>query len=353
MKLSSKFLYIYKLPAILILCVNFSFTKHYFGDIYKNDILERGLSKVRKCRSEMEKIIPENLIHLHHHHLTGDYFGATHCLCNMLLDKQRNKIVCFLHNLSRYDLFLLLAGVQDSRIKNLWTIPKSSEKLRCIAFNSYKIQDSIAHLPNSLSSLVDNLRISGHNFPILKKSALFHNPEGVFDEKLFNLGLQKGFFPFHEATSVEHLKSRKTFPSFEEFNDNDLDLSFTLEEYSHAFDVYSQFKCTSLLDYMGVYNLLDSLLLAEVMTSYDNTMKKLFGIHVWHFMTLPAYAFEANFLITKMKLPYIEKRSIYSTYDGNVKGGFSFTTRKIATENNFGKKPDDYKVFNINIDANS
>ena len=49
-------------------------------------------------------------------------------------------------------------------------IAKSSEQIRTMSFNSFRLIDSIGHLSASLRVLTDNLKSSGHNFPLLHQS---------------------------------------------------------------------------------------------------------------------------------------------------------------------------------------
>ena len=97
----------------------------------------------------------------------------------------------------------IIGGLSVKGVTNLSILPYNSSRLRSISFNIFRIQDSLAHLPASLQSLMDNLKASGHQFKILQQSALMKIEDGEIDEKRVEMSKSKGFYPYSFATSIE------------------------------------------------------------------------------------------------------------------------------------------------------
>ena len=86
-----------------------------------------------------------------------------------------------------------------------------------LSFNSFKIQDSLSHLPSSLAKLVENLRLSGHDWKIMRQSKLLEGKDGNVDQDKLKVALRKGLFPYEYAKSVSILKKTHGIPPRECF----------------------------------------------------------------------------------------------------------------------------------------
>lgn len=127
-----------------------------------------------------------------HDHSSGFFIGPAHRSCN--LKRRRQKFLkIFLHNGSRYDNHFIIKSLATRNVKQLYILPYNMENFRMIKFNSFMILDSLAFLPSSLSKLSDDLKLSEHSYPILKKSKIVRT-NNKFDEKKFEMMLRKGVF---------------------------------------------------------------------------------------------------------------------------------------------------------------
>jgi hypothetical protein len=57
----------------------------------------------------------------HHNHLTGEYIGVCHSLCNLQLKYKHKAVPIIIHNLKSYDSHLILNGLKKAR--NIFVIP--------------------------------------------------------------------------------------------------------------------------------------------------------------------------------------------------------------------------------------
>lgn len=99
----------------------------------------------------------------------------------------------YVHNGTSYDFHLIINAIFKKKITNIYVLPHNSEKFRMIKFNSFMFLDSLAFLQASLSQLSDDLKDSGHDYPIIKQSDIVKT-DGFFDKEKYEMILQKGYF---------------------------------------------------------------------------------------------------------------------------------------------------------------
>ena len=97
-----------------------------------------------------------------------------------------------------YDINLFLEQLgNDPRINRFAALPKSTQKLRFLKFQSFVMKDLLFHLNGSLAELTEALAKSNHAYPILKQSALVKDDDGVFSP---------GRMTLHRSSSVVFAK---------------------------------------------------------------------------------------------------------------------------------------------------
>ena len=90
--------------------------------------------------------------------------------------------------------------------KKIGGICENMEKFKTLEIDCLRFVDSSQLIPGSLSSLVDHLSKSNHNFSLLDKFPFCATKERK------ELLLRKGVFPYEWAESIEQLKEAKDLP---------------------------------------------------------------------------------------------------------------------------------------------
>ena len=93
-----------------------------------------------------------------HCHLTVQYRGPSHQLCNINYQIKPNKIQipCFFHNLKHYDAHLLIAAAKKHH-GQIKVIPNTTEKYISFTIGDIVFKDSFAVTQASLDPLTSNL----------------------------------------------------------------------------------------------------------------------------------------------------------------------------------------------------
>ena len=135
-----------------------------------------------------------------------------------------------------------------------------------------------------LASLVDRLTKAGRPLSILKQSDLVKDKNGRFSDKLFGLAHVKIQYPYEMISSTSVL-AMKSPPCMQDFNSS-LGLGSTIdpqnyELFLHTWEVLKEEKFgneMSLGLYTGFYNQLDTILLAEVHSSFRSLVKEQYEV---------------------------------------------------------------------------
>ena len=93
-----------------------------------------------------------------HCHLTGDFRGATHSICNLLLriNQENVRIPFVFHNLKGYDSHLILSHIKICDV-DIDVIPNNTKRYTSFSFGGTTLIDSYQFMQASLDSLAKNL----------------------------------------------------------------------------------------------------------------------------------------------------------------------------------------------------
>lgn len=296
----------------------------------------------------------------HDHFGDGSYLAA-HSKCN-LLRKHRNFLSVFIHNLSNYDCSLFLRALAKDTTRRITVIPCSREKY--ISFSqsfcvdsfdknekrkyvqfSLRFLDSYKFLPEKLSTLAEEL----------KTCDLTHTRASFKDDNSFNLMNKKGFFPYEYISSPEIL-NEKQLPSREKFFDSLSQSTLSVENYQHALDVFSHFKCKDIGQYFDLYLISDVTLLSDILQSFENLFYRQYGLSLPSFYTLASMSWIAMLKNTRIKLDLLTCPNQISFFKRGVRGGISqIMHKKVVANNKFLKDYDPQKppMSLFYIDANN
>ena len=223
-----------------------------------------------------------------HCHFSGKFIGAAHISCN-LNRRSKYKIPVYAHNFSNYDAHFLLQALVNHKdyIPNLSAMCFNSQKFRSITIDKFNFLDSTQFISDSLENVSKQLYASDWGYKILKNSGLYQTQHQK------ELLLKKGVFPYEFLTSLRKFKRLKSFPERESFYSALHESTITVDEYNHGKQVFKEFKCENMAEYLLLYNKLDVFLLHEAISSFRALGWREFRLDPAHFISLPQYGFQS------------------------------------------------------------
>jgi hypothetical protein len=271
-----------------------------------------------------------------HDHYTGQFLGAAHSQCN-LQRKVKELIPIFCHNFSGYDSHFIMKALDvaikvplvdeegEKKRHRIRALPYNTEKIRTLDLNHFRFLDSASFLNSSLDSLVNSLVLHKPEFSIMSQIESFNKKK---DQQGFDLLMRKGVFPYEFCTSIQKLIETKTLPEKEFFFSKLTNNYINDEDYEHAKQVFHHFKCENMKDYMELYNLLDTTLLAEVWFAFREDIYREFSLDACHFISLPQLAYACMLKQTKIKIDLLTDIDMILFFEQNLRGGLSYIAER-------------------------
>ncbi|NDD85271.1 hypothetical protein EBZ38_13490 [bacterium] len=269
-----------------------------------------------------------------HDHVTGAYRGPAHLQCNSLL-RMPSVVPVLFHNFTGYDGQFVLNALCRGFHRQGWEIDgiaTSGEKYKTISFSfpmgdgkfTYRFMDSMAFLNSSLDALAANLDDSRKHFTRTAFPALHR----------FALMKKKGFLPYDMITSLQSLEA-KELPKFE--NLKPVLGEVKREHYDNGVNVWNEFRCANMREYLLHYLSADVRLLADVFEEFRSMSIRDYRLDPVHYVSLPAMAWDALLLKTQMKLDLVteENSDMFNMIERGKRGGVCFIGHRHAFANNF------------------
>ncbi|KAE9542999.1 hypothetical protein AGLY_002910, partial [Aphis glycines] len=319
--------------------------------------------KICLYKSLIEKKIKNKKINMKkvcdHDHLTGEYRGAAHSICNLTY-KNPTFIPIVCHNLSGYDahLFIKQFGNDNNDIK---LIPNNEEKYisfskiiertKYIKGEEIKLKtelrfiDSFKFLSSSLDKLTNNLE--KHQFKDLSK---------YFPEEHLNLVTRKLAYPY-EYMDCEEKFNETCLPPREKFYSSLTGKNITIEEYENSQKIWEVFKIQNLREFTSLYNKIDVLLLTDIMENFRDISLKNYKLDPLWYYTTPGFAWDSMLRMTKVKLDLLTDIDQILMFESGIRGGLSQCSQRYSKANNkymgdkFKKKEE--SIFLQYLDANN
>ena len=293
-----------------------------FNFCSEDEAIDKGLIKVRD-----------------HCHLTGRYRGAAHSKCNLDIRTPKFVPVVF-HNLEGYDshLFIKNLGVTEGEID---CIPKNDEKFisftKNVVVGSYtnkdgdikeryrklRFIDSFKFMNSGLAKLVANLDKETK----VKVTNKFYNGRSL------DLLLRKGVYPYDYMSGYNRLSETK-LPSIEDFYSKLNDEDISLEDYTHAQNVWSHFDCRTMRDYHDLYLKSDVLLLADVFENFRDLCLENYKLDPAYYFTAPGLFYDACLKKTKINLELLTDPTMHLMIENGIRGGISVADHRHSIANN-------------------
>ncbi|KAF4529188.1 hypothetical protein B566_EDAN017653 [Ephemera danica] len=286
----------------------------------------RDFHKATQCYICHKKFTEEDYKVRDHCHITGKYRGAAHTSCN-LRAQNPHFIPIFAHNMSGYDSKFIINQLEHTP-GPIHVVPNTEEKF--IAFSKKPddglhllFLDSLRFMSSGLDNLVKNL--PKEKMTQLKK--MFPN------DKKRELMSRKGVFCYDYLDDLKKLKY--TFlPPKEAFKNTLTDEHISDEDYAHAQNVWSVFKCKTLRDYLALYLKADVALLTDVFEEFRAVCLKAYGLDPCWYYTAPSLAWDAALKYTGVTLDLVQDLEIIEMVERGIRGGVAQCTKRFAVAKN-------------------
>ena len=317
----------------------------------------------------------DNKMKVHDHdHLTGDFRGAAHSICNINYKVPRF-IPIYFHNFSGYDAHLLVKEFGDD-YDDIKLIPNNEEKYISfskvikydsglkntkgeIIYNNIELRflDSYKLLPSSLNVLSKNMKRC--HFKNLRKWFDKSAPKNLTEMErkyLFKLLSKKLAYPYDYMNSLEKY-NEKQLPPKEKFYNILNDEHVNDGEYHYAQEIWKYFNIKNMKEFTMLYNTIDVLLLADIMENFRETSLKIYKLDPAWYYTTPGFAWDCMLKTTKQKLELLTDVDMLLMFERAKRGGISQCSNRYAKANNkymekkFNKNKD--SVFIQYLDANN
>ena len=271
-----------------------------------------------------------------HSHFTGRYIGAACQRCN-LRRRMPVTLKIFAHNLAKYDMHFIIKGLSNFRdkIQYLSVLPYNGENFRTLRFNSFEFIDTLAFLQASLGQLTADLRLTTHDYPILKQTYLVKK-KGSFSQERLEMVLGKSFFPYEYCTSYQQMLNTTNLPNINDFYSNLSGSTISEEDYAFAKSVWKEFECKNLIQYCEKYCKIDTILLAEVFQKFRREMHNFSGIDPAYYISLPSFGYDSMLYITKSTIELPTDINMIHFLEHGKRGGVSFINNRHATADEDG-----------------
>ena len=260
----------------------------------------------------------------HNHRMaTNNYRGAACNTCNLNYYNRIRKVPAIAHNLKGYDLNLFLLDLVKAA-ETISVIPETIEKFKAVFTDKFTFLDSFAFMSTSLEKLAASLKNSGlHKFERLRKE--FPNN--------YVLLAEKGVY-FYDYASEFSVLSETKLPPKEAFFNKLQQKHISQADYERAQKVFEATRCRNLEDYTKVYAKTDVAILCDVFENFRNLCMSYYGLDCCHYVSLPAFAWDAMLKMTGVKIDYITDLDMYTFIEDNLRGGVTTINHRYFKANN-------------------
>ena len=280
--------------------------------------------KCHICKKKMNWQSKKNPPVRDHDHIKEkkNFRGAAHSRCNLNYWERTKKVPVLFHNL-KYDLNLFLLDLIKFCDK-IDVIPENMEKFKAVFADNFIFVDSCQFLSASLENLVDNLK--------KKDKSYFKRLRKEFPDK-YELLMEKGVYFYDYASDFDVFSETQLPPKASFYNElNEEGISD--EDYARALKVFEEMECQTLLEYMELYVLTDSILLCDVFESFRDLCLDYYKLDPCHYMSLPGFGMDAMLKMTAVQIEKITDPEMYFFIEKNLRGGITTINHRYFKANN-------------------
>ena len=221
--------------------------------------------------------------------------------------------------MSGFDSHFLVQGLKNKskaelRKLKISAMAHNTNRLRLIRFKEFTFCDSLSFFEAGLETVVETLKNSNHDFPMLAASNLASTPEQL---EMLKMKLP---FPYSSVVSLSCLHEMTEVPPRSGY-DNDLSgEKASAETHEFAKKIYRTFGCTHFGEMLKLYNRLDVYLLAECISVFRDAVFKYFGLDMVQYLSLSSLAFASYLKQSEVNIPLINDRETYDLIESQIRG---------------------------------
>ena len=202
-------------------------------------------------------------------------------------------------------------------------IPLNGEKYMMLEVGKLRFLDSFKFLFTSLDELVSLLLKSGKD-KFKHTTKYLGNDDIVFSKGVYCYSYMMGRDKFAETK----------LPPIEMFHNTLKDEKLDDDDYQRAQEIWRKFNVENMQQYHNHYLLSDTLLLADVVDNFRNSIMEKHKLDCLHFFTLPSLAWSTALKHVKAKLDLITDSEIYLMLENSLRGGIATISKRNAVANN-------------------
>nr|WP_253308703.1 DNA polymerase [Rickettsia endosymbiont of Ceutorhynchus assimilis] len=300
-------------------------------DIDMTQTEEAEFQKATNCHiCEQPFTSPSDKVRDHNHLIpNNNYRGPAHSAPCNLNHQDSHVIYVVFHNLGGYDAHFIIADIANRMKGSIDLLPITKEKY--ISFtkhiDEYPVQFRFIDSFRFMSSSLDKLASYLPEYPNLRYQF------AELDEDKIGLLTRKGVMPYDYIDSFDRFEEA-CLPPIEAFYNTLNDTPCPRKLYQRAKQVWSNFNCQDLGEYVDLYMKTDILLLADVFEQFRSSCLKTYELDPAHYYTLPGFTWDAMLKYTGREIELITDQDMFLFVERGIRGGLSQVCSKRQAQAN-------------------
>ena len=279
------------------------------------------------------EFVPEGAGAADHCHLSGSYLGYSHANPCNTQRKTPKYTPCISHESSRFDIHAIFRVLSDQssqdagEISNIFVVPTARDKYKGVDMKlkvgrSLRLLDSHHFFPSDLVELAESLRDP-------TDLALLRNVQAgdQFKVDLMRSGVH--YFPDMYGSFGE-LESTTSLPARGHFRSACGRGMPSVEEYEKFHDMWRVFGCQTMIDFLRVKLLSNTIALASFFNRFCSEVYQEVMLEPTQFYSLSGLAWTKMLKRTRVKLELIRDPTMYNYYERQTRGGVAHISHKFA-----------------------
>ena len=153
------------------------------------------------------------------------------------------------------------------------------------------------------------------------------------DNELHELATRKGVYPYDYMSDAAKFEEER-LPSRNEFYNRLNNEQISIEDYTHAQNIWEKFRIKNLGEYHDLYLKMDVLLLADVFENFRDLILNSYKLDPAHYITAPGLSWDAMLRMTKVTLELLTDLDMHLMVEKGIRGGISTISNKYGIANN-------------------